>query len=1353
MFGLLLGFLLAMRPAIPGKMTPELVNILNSTSDNEKILVIVHMMNEYPYDQLKGMSPQEKCVVFKDIALNSQREIVEYLKTLPEEFAEVGGQFWIFNGFHLKATKAIIYELAKRDDIWFICHNGIIKLDAEVIAEQDVTGRAPEWNITKIKADSCWTAGYSGSGIIIGHIDTGVLTTHEALTGKWLSPYWRDGVAGQSSPYDDHGHGTHTIGTICGGDGPGTFANDVGVAYGAQYIPTKAFDSGGSGQYAWIDTCMQYLADLKAGGVDIRVIGNSWGGSGTDLHFWDAVLNWKSLDVFPVFSNGNSGPGAGTVGSPASYPLSMGVGATTIDDTMASFSSRGPAPNQNPWNDPQYWYYSTWNLLKPDVSAPGYNVRSSYNNGGYTSMNGTSMASPHVTGGTAIILEKNSNLSPDQLYEIFYTTCDQPSSGAPYPNNNYGWGRINLYRALQQTPPPTPHHNMRVQTIIVPATREREYTVIQPQVRYKNAGTYDENNIPVVCQIKRGTTTVYTSNRTIGFLAQNDDTVITFDNFTLGSCGNHYQALGIANLGTDTLKYDDTLKKNFVAARVYEVTTPDCNAWKVANADSGIPPAPTNPVWIPATTTEKQQISALDNQWWVTAGSPQDSAHQDLQLYGFRLTNVPDTAIEEMTLEWWGYHGSGVRNQLRLRLWNTLTSTYSIKLTLQNVTSDQLLTVNIPDDSAEAYVGNDGFLYTCIANDVYIKSSCPLLFTHTKDGHHFIGDIITGGDIGTWIGQVMGVNLYAPPDYDEYVKIDGERLQPVNGRYYLSINEMLQEISYLDEARLYVVDHPAGRDVYPYEALLWPGKQGLKIFNGYEKPIYRAFNEKGEDITGYLNAIDRNFAPFKLTEFVGFAKPFTITFDLGELKKSDRAVLCLYGSTRFPDAGEIEQVSDIYKAYKKGMKVQNPVVEVFNNGKWHRIKSCGMPAGHKKIVTYPLYDEKGNSIFKGNEHKIRITFYHEVYLDKVWASVNENDTYRISELNPSSADLHYYGYSEYASSDGKYPGEFDYTTKVQVDYVQAAGYYTRYGDVLPLLQKGDNRFVIMKSGDEVKLAFDANNLPELPAGWKRDFIFAAKGFYKAIRPGRAYAYSVDPLPFYGMRADLSANGAGYYPYDPAPGLVSSLAGRIYARIAWGYPFSIKDAFALIRDHITGKVHNKYPAELTEYCQAWNTRRTEAYYPAYYANLLPHKNLEKVPLGEQDGKWPMHLASLGIPFGPHSLYSNYVRLWMVTHNPLVVVEEKPASKAGGYSFIALANPFRNTAYFEYNLPVNSLVDLSIYDNTGRLVRKLVNGKQEKGSYQTQWSGEDDMGRKLGSGVYFVKFETDQTRAVKKVIMLK
>jgi len=452
MIGLVSILVLALLPPVPGKMTPELVEILKNTPPQEKVFVIVYMNTEYPYDALEGMTPQDKCNVFESVAMNSQADVVNYLNSLPKDKAEVVRQFWIFNGFHLRATKDVIEELAKRSDIWYISHDAVIQLDA-VFEGEDNNPRAVEWNILKIKADSCWAAGFNGQGIIIGHIDTGVYTSHEALTGKWLSPYWHDGVNGQSSPYDDHGHGTHTMGTICGGDGPGPFTNDIGVAYGAKFIPTKAFNSSGSGQQSWIDACMQYLANLKQSGVDIRVIGNSWGNSnGSYTGYWTQVLNWKTLGVLPVFSNGNSGPGAGTVGAPASYPTTIGVGSTNSSDNISSFSSRGPSPNIDPINNPQYWYYPTWNLLKPDVSAPGENVRSSLNTGGYGSMSGTSMASPHVTGGTAVLLQKNPNLTVSDLYDLFRNYCDQPSQGAPYPNNNYGWGRINLWRSLQNVP-------------------------------------------------------------------------------------------------------------------------------------------------------------------------------------------------------------------------------------------------------------------------------------------------------------------------------------------------------------------------------------------------------------------------------------------------------------------------------------------------------------------------------------------------------------------------------------------------------------------------------------------------------------------------------------------------------------------------------------------------------------------------------------------------------------------------------------------------------------------------------------------------------------------------------------
>lgn len=405
------------------------------------------MKTVYPDFRIEGMTSEQKCAVMKEIALNSQQDIVRFITALPMDHATMGGQYWIFNGFHLQVTRDVIEALARRDDVLFIADNSIIQIENYIPGEQDP--KTAEWNIQKVMADSCWNAGCSGLGVILGFVDTGVLVTHEALNGKWLSPYWLDAVNGQATPYDDNGHGTSVAGVACGGDGPGPLVNDIGVAYGAKIIPTKAFDSNGSGQTTGIDSCLQYLANLRLSGVLLRVVNNSWGSGGTNLHWWNIMVNLKTIGVLPACAVGGSGPGSGTVGVPASYPTVIGAGATDASDNIASFSSRGPAPDQNPWNDTAYWYYSTWNLLKPDVSAPGVNIRSSYNNGNYVNMSGASFAIPHVTGGVALFCEKDSTLSVADLYYLFRAYCDQPSQGVPYPNMNYGWGRINLWRALQ----------------------------------------------------------------------------------------------------------------------------------------------------------------------------------------------------------------------------------------------------------------------------------------------------------------------------------------------------------------------------------------------------------------------------------------------------------------------------------------------------------------------------------------------------------------------------------------------------------------------------------------------------------------------------------------------------------------------------------------------------------------------------------------------------------------------------------------------------------------------------------------------------------------------------------------
>ncbi len=102
-----------------------------------------------------------------------------------------------------------------------------------------------------------------------------------------------------------------------------------------------------------------------------------------------------------------------------------------------------------PYNDSTYWYRSDWNLIKPDLSAPGVSVRTCWNNHQYTTITGTSFSCAHATGAVAILLEKKPDLTVTEVYNILLNNADRPLPGAPYPNNNYGWGRLNIWKAVQ----------------------------------------------------------------------------------------------------------------------------------------------------------------------------------------------------------------------------------------------------------------------------------------------------------------------------------------------------------------------------------------------------------------------------------------------------------------------------------------------------------------------------------------------------------------------------------------------------------------------------------------------------------------------------------------------------------------------------------------------------------------------------------------------------------------------------------------------------------------------------------------------------------------------------------------
>jgi hypothetical protein len=301
--------------------------------------------------------------------------------------------------------------------------------------------KSPEWGIIKIRADLVHNAlEIDGTGVVVANIDSGVDWLHPALHSKYrgytgpgkLSQHvgnWFDATGeGATYPLDGHGHGTHTMGTMVGDYG-------IGVAPGSRWIAVRAFSSSGSAQDSWLHNAFEWvLAPNEDPSLAPHIVNNSWGNDfGFDTEFEADVQALLNAGIYPVFSAGNNGPGSGTVGSPGSLDIAFAVGATDINDDITIFSSRGPSP---------------WGKIKPEVSAPGKNVRSSLPGGIYGNFDGTSMAAPHASGLAALLLQTSPALTNNLsgISNVMMSTAVQ--LGSPIPNNNYGWGRIDAYNAV-----------------------------------------------------------------------------------------------------------------------------------------------------------------------------------------------------------------------------------------------------------------------------------------------------------------------------------------------------------------------------------------------------------------------------------------------------------------------------------------------------------------------------------------------------------------------------------------------------------------------------------------------------------------------------------------------------------------------------------------------------------------------------------------------------------------------------------------------------------------------------------------------------------------------------------------
>ena len=395
-------------------------------------------------------------------------------------------------------------------------------------------------------------------------------------------------------------------------------------------------------------------------------------------------------------------------------------------------------------------------------------------------------------------------------------------------------------------------------------------------------------------------------------------------------------------------------------------------------------------------------------------------------------------------------------------------------------------------------------------------SSCPTLFVWDGTHYELVGDMLGAGVVGHWVAP--GERNIARPT--EYIKLDRNTLREKDGKLSFRFMEPLEESVYLDQVQLLAVDHPVGVDVYPneYFASNPPYPPFKVVFSRDARPPAAARDEHGHNVLPDLLA-HRYFGDFKLLSFAGFAEPHSLELDLGEPYRGGPLWLLMHGEIEYFTA------TSMYAADQAHIQPFAPYVEAFvaqangAKGKWVRvIDDLGFPAGGPRTMTANLTGK----LPQGTE-RIRLTTNLQINWDNILISrTDQGQNSRLTPVPLSRADLSFHGFP--LKIENQPPGNVEYIyEKVSATgpYTRPAGAYTRYGDVRPLLNAGDDRFAVFGSGDEVALDFDPATLPTLPQGWVRDYFFAAHGYEKDMD---FYAYrgdTVEPLPFRDM---------GTYPY-------------------------------------------------------------------------------------------------------------------------------------------------------------------------------------------------------------------------------
>ncbi len=413
-----------------------------------------------------------------------------------------------------------------------------------------------------------------------------------------------------------------------------------------------------------------------------------------------------------------------------------------------------------------------------------------------------------------------------------------------------------------------------------------------------------------------------------------------------------------------------------------------------------------------------------------------------------------------------------------------------------------------------------------IVEEQVLKGSCPFLYTWDGEKVTFVTDLLWGAPLGMPLADGVW-NGYDP---DELVRVDGARTR--DGFYDLRITEELWEAAYIDRVRLWVVDHREGVEVASNLRIV-PGRGHVGrppdevVASAEVRPVVQATDGRGRDVTERVRARDEVYADgYERSRFQGHAaEPWAFTFDLGEAP--GKPVRLWLDGWVFPADASLNLA--IAQAVEHGgLEMVMTRLEVETGDGWRTLLDpMGFPPGKTKTMvvdTPPL---------PAGASRLRIVTTRWLHWDRVaWSTepgaVDGDDVVVQARLNAASADLSYRGFSAPTRPAPNGPHLFDYQRKsTESPWLPFPGRYTRFGDVRELLDDVDDRQVVIGPGDEIRVLFDARELPPPAPGYSRTVFLESFGWDKDADRNTWKADSNLPLPFQAMSGYPFAPGESY----------------------------------------------------------------------------------------------------------------------------------------------------------------------------------------------------------------------------------